>query len=97
MSMLEVRLRPAVEFVPAGVSAAAAGLILAFPEQFLLPLEVSRAAAAMLTALALLRLWQGGRVVAFRRRLRRPPDYMLRPEDIHVSDKWLFLGRGFEW
>lgn len=97
-SPFDNRLRPAVE-----IYAAIALLILAFISfyfsSFLSPLLPG--ITWVITLLCLLtaswRLYQGYRVLMYRRRIRKLPMYVLDAEKIPFSHKQLFLGRGFKW
>lgn len=94
---IETRLRPAVEFVPSAMAIAAAVALAAEPSWFLMPERMAMAAAACCAALALFRAYQGMKVLSYRANLRRLPHYMLKPDQIPVSNLRLFWGEGFEW
>lgn len=94
---IETRLRPAVEFIPAGTAAASAVLMAAYPGWFLMPEQIAFGAAAGCAMLGALRAYQGLKVLAYRANLRRLPHYMLKPDQIPVSNLRLFWGEGFEW
>ncbi len=94
---LENRLRSAVELAPAAVMTLCAAACVAAPQLFFLPPPIALGAAAGFSTLALWRAWQGAQVLRYRGHLRRMPRYVLRPEAIPVSDRRLFLGRGFTW
>ncbi|RMF20765.1 MAG: conjugative coupling factor TraD, PFGI-1 class [Deltaproteobacteria bacterium] len=95
--MIETRLRPAYEIVPACASAAGAAALALRPDAFLLPDMVAWSVAAGLGGLALWRAKAARDVLAYRTRLVRLPRYEMRSEEIPCSDENLFLGRGFEW
>lgn len=97
-SPFDNRLRPAVE-----VYAAVALLILAFISFYFSSLlsPLLPGITWVITALCLLtagwRLYQGYRVLMYRKRIRKLPMYVLDAEKIPFSNKQLFLGRGFKW
>ncbi len=92
------RLRPAVEFLPATVLTGLASALAVQPDTIapLTPGTATALAGVFLTAGAI-RAVQGARVVAYRRRLRRLPNYVLAGKQIPCSPTKLFLGRGFRW
>ena len=94
---VESLLRPAVELYSVLVAAVAAGLCSAAPWVFALNPSLGRGAAAGFLILAGIRLRQAWAVLRFRRHIRRLPRYVLGSRDIPVSQKRLFIGRGFRW
>ena len=48
-------------------------------------------------ALGTMRFYQGKKVLNYQKNLKRLPFYCLKPDNIPVSYKKLFLGQGFEW
>ena len=62
-----------------------------------IPSMTAYAGIPLLTALASYRCKQGLRIRRYRRNLSRLSFYALTPQQIPVSDKALFLGRGFKW
>ncbi|MDQ6966510.1 MAG: conjugative coupling factor TraD, PFGI-1 class, partial [Mariprofundaceae bacterium] len=94
---MESRLRPAAEFIPAMAAMASALALLANPSLFLMPEALAHTAAAVCAIMAAIRAHQGLRVLAYRANLRRLPRYVLKPDQIPVSNLKLFWGLGFEW
>jgi len=58
---------------------------------------VAYGAAVVLAALGIVRCRQAWRVLNYQRNLRRLPTYRLRADQVPVSRRKLFLGRGFRW
>lgn len=94
---VEALLRPPVELYSAIVAGAMSVLAVLAPWALMMPPGVAYAAAGALAALALWRARQAWRVLAYQRNLRRLPMYRLRASRIPVSNRKLFLGRGFRW
>lgn len=94
---LEGLLRSPLEWYSSLVSLAGAGLLCAYTTHFLLPTEVAYCSATGLLLFALLRLKQGYRVWRYQRNLKRMPTYTMTSRQLPVSQKRLFLGKGFLW
>jgi conjugative coupling factor TraD (TOL family) len=94
---VEVLLRPPVELYSATVSGIAAVLCLKAPHIFMMPQAVAYVAAACLVLLSCIRARQGFRIISYQRNLRRTRRYSIKAKQIPVSNKRLFLGRGFRW
>jgi conjugative coupling factor TraD (TOL family) len=90
-------LRPAVEFYSATVAGSAVCLCMAAPWAIALAPSVSWVTAAGFGVLALRRTAQGMKILRYRRNIRRLPRYVLASEQIPVSRRYLFLGKGFRW
>ncbi|MGB5651346.1 MAG: type IV conjugative transfer system coupling protein TraD, partial [Sedimenticolaceae bacterium] len=58
---------------------------------------IAYGAALVLALLGLMRWRQAWRVLTYQRNLRRLPTYRLRADQMPVSRRKLFLGRGFRW
>ena len=67
------------------------------PWALMMPPGVAYGAGAALTALGLVRGRQAWRVMRYQRKMRRLPTYRLRSSQIPVSQRKLFLGKGFRW
>jgi hypothetical protein len=90
------RLRPAYEFLPVIVLAASAGVLMTFaPKIYPIMPGVAVGFSWLFLLWALLRLIQGIRLLAYRRSLRRLPAWTMDAKELPVSDRRLFLGRGF--
>jgi len=62
-----------------------------------MPPGVAYTTAALLTVLGMVRGHQAWRVVRYQRNMRKLPTYSLRADQIPLSRRKLFLGRGFRW
>ena len=94
---IEALLRPAVEFNTVLVT----GLFMVFlyfaPTLIFMTPAVANTALLLLSGLFVLRLWQGIRIVRYKKNLRSLPHYAMSNRDVPVSNKVLFVGKGFEW
>jgi conjugative coupling factor TraD (SXT/TOL subfamily) len=94
---IEALLRPAVEFNTVLVT----GLFMVFlylaPALIFMTPTVANTALLLLSILFALRLWQGIRIVRYKKNLRALPHYAMSNRDVPVSNKVLFVGKGFEW
>ena len=63
----------------------------------MMPPGVAYGAAGVLALLGIVRGLQAWRVLIYQRNLRRLPTYRLRADQVPVSRRKLFLGRGFRW
>src|SRR5471030_91955 len=95
--VMESLLRPAVELYTAGAAWSATYICLTAPWAVALAPSVSWVTAAGFGVLALQRTRQGLRILRYRRNIRRLPRYELSSRQIPVSQRYLFLGRGFQW
>ena len=94
---LEGLLRPPLEWYTTLVSALSSGLLIIFPEWFVLPPAWAYPVASLFAILGLLRFRQGYRVTRYQCRLRQMPRYGLTPQNIPAPPNALFLGKGFLW
>lgn len=94
---VEVLLRPAVELYSVAACGAAAILSLTAPWSLALAPELGVGAGMAFATLGGMRLRQSLEVLRYRRQLRRLPHYVLTSREIPVSQRRLFLGRGFRW
>ncbi|MGQ3887856.1 type IV conjugative transfer system coupling protein TraD [Legionella sp. CNM-1927-20] len=94
---VENLLREPTEIYTSMTCAALAFLAFNKPHLFLLTQAMGCYAAAGLSSLCLLRGFQGLKVKRYHRRLLAMPYYALSTTQIPLSQKWLFLGRGFRW
>lgn len=95
--VMESLLRPAVELYSATVAASATCICLTAPWAVALAPSVSWVTAAGFGVLALKRTQQGLKILRYRHNIRRLPRYVLTSEQIPVSQRHLFLGKGFRW
>ena len=85
--------RKPYEWTSAFVFATAAIALLFAP----LPILSSVPIILILLALMVKRFLQGQRIYKFRKSLKTLPFYALTPDEVPLSDKALFLGKGFNW
>ena len=90
-------MRPPVELWSAVVAFATAGIAVLAPWALMMPPGVAYAAAGALALLGIIRWRQAWRVLTYQHNLRRLPIYRLRADQVPVSQRKLFLGRGFRW
>ena len=95
--VVETLLRPAVEFNSALVSLCAASICEFSPWAVALNPTIGHGAAACFMVFGYRRFKQGYRIIRFRRNILRLPDYALTSAQIPVSQRNLFLGKGFAW
>ncbi|MCV9879269.1 type IV conjugative transfer system coupling protein TraD [Brenneria izbisi] len=95
--VMESLLRPAVELYTATTAWSATYICLTAPWAVALAPSVSWVTAAGFGVLALKRTRQGLRILRYRRNIRRLPRYVMSSKQIPVSNRYLFLGRGFHW
>lgn len=95
--VMESLLRPAVELYSASVAGSATFICLTAPWAVALAPSVSWVTAAGFGVLALKRTSEGMKILRYRRNIRRLPRYVLTSEQIPVSRRHLFLGKGFQW
>jgi conjugative coupling factor TraD (TOL family) len=94
---LEALLRPPIEWMTSVVAVTAILVVLDCPMLFLLTERSSKIFAAVLSFFALYRFKQGYRVYQYQRRLKQMPTYAVTSKALLVSQKRLFLGKGFLW
>ncbi|MCP5316269.1 MAG: type IV conjugative transfer system coupling protein TraD [Chromatiaceae bacterium] len=94
---VEALLRPPVELWSSVVALATAGIAVLAPWALMMPPGVAYGAAGALALLGIVRGRQAWRVLIYQRNLRRLPTYRLRADQVPVSRRKLFLGRGFRW
>ncbi|PQA85916.1 type IV conjugative transfer system coupling protein TraD [Hyphococcus luteus] len=95
---VEALLRPPVELWSALISFCVAAVAAIAPGLTLMPPKVAYgASAAILLLVTIPRLREGWRIVTYHRHLKRLPRYALPADRIPVSNRKLFLGRGFQW
>lgn len=95
--VIESVLRPAVELNSAIAAAVSGGLCIAAPWSLALSNDVGIGMATGFAVFSIIRAQQGFRILAIRRNIRRLPYYSMTSEQIPVSNRYLFLGKGFLW
>jgi len=94
---LEALLRPPVEWYSTGVALLGGFLVALFPDIFMLPQSFAYLFSLLLCIAGLLRCKQGYRVWCYQRNLKRMSLYKITSEQLPISHKKLFLGKGFLW
>ena len=94
---LEGLLRPPVEWYSSMAGLTAAGTLVVSASHFLLSAPLAFASAAVLLLFSVIRFKQGYRVWRYQCNLKRMPVYTMSSHQLPVSQKQLFLGRGFLW
>ncbi|MBL4885687.1 MAG: type IV conjugative transfer system coupling protein TraD [Planctomycetaceae bacterium] len=94
---IEVLLRPPVELASAAVSFCAAGIVFKAPEIVMMTPSVALISGSCLVVLGCWRGRQGWKILRYQRHLKRSPRYAMSSKNIPVSQRVLFLGRGFRW
>lgn len=94
---VEVLLRPPVELCSALIAAFGAFIALDMPRVLMMTPNVATASAAVLLGISFVRGRQAFRILRYQRHLKRTPRYRLSASRIPVSQRGLFLGRGFRW
>jgi conjugative coupling factor TraD (SXT/TOL subfamily) len=94
---LEGLLRPPVEWITTLATLVAALLFVTYPSLFLLSSNIAYELACVLLLFGCYRFKQGYRVWRYQRNLKRMPTYTMSEKQLPVSDKKLFLGKGFLW
>lgn len=94
---LEGLLRPPVEWYTTAVCFSGAAMISTYTPYFLMPTSLTQASILSIVVLGCARLLQGYRVWRYQRNLKRMPVYAISSQELPVSKKWLFLGKGFLW
>jgi len=94
---LEGLLRPPVEWITTLAALVAALLFLTYPSLFLLSNKMAYSLVFTLICFGVYRFKQGYRVWRYQRQLKKMPIYTMSTTQLPVSDKKLFLGKGFLW
>lgn len=85
--------RPPYEWISSAVYCGAATVMLTLP----MPATVAYANIALFGAMTVKRSLSAMRIAKFRKNIRKLSYYALTADEIPVSDKALFLGKGFRW
>lgn len=94
---VEVLLRPAVELYTVAVCAAAAVLCVVAPWSLALSPSLGVGAALAFLVFGAVRLRDAMVILRYRRNIRRLPRYVMTSGQVPISQKRLFVGRGFRW
>ena len=79
------------------VAFATAAIAVLAPWALMMPPGIAYGAGAALTILGLVRGWQAWRVIRYQCNMRKLPTYQLQANKIPLSQRKLFLGKGFRW
>ena len=94
---IETLLRPPVEWSTTVAALSMGGIVLLSHPLMLMTSKVAYSLATGLTVLALVRFWQGWRVVRYHQGLRHHSPYRLPSSAWNPDPEGLVLGRGFRW
>ncbi len=94
---IEVLLRPPVEWWSAATSLSVGTLAATLPSMFLATPYFGFGTATLLCLFGLHRFCQGYKVVRYQHNLKKLPFYSVSADEISISHKKLFLGKGFHW
>ncbi|WP_422452164.1 type IV conjugative transfer system coupling protein TraD [Endozoicomonas sp. ALC066] len=94
---IEALLRPPVEYLSAAICTGAASISLIAPSTLMMTPSVSYGSAVLLGSLATYRFLQGRKITRYQANMRRLPVYSVTSSEIQVSNKKLYLGKGFRW
>lgn len=94
---IEALLRPPVELYSAWTAWTLAVISIYMPGVIMMTPGVAYVSAAILLFIGLRRFLQGYTIYEYRRNLVKLPYYGLKPRQIPVSNRHLFLGMGFKW
>lgn len=94
---IEALLRPPVELWSTLVAFATAAIAILAPWSLMMPPGVAYGAGGVLLLMGLVRGRQALRVLRYQRNMRRLPTYKVGSQEIPISRRKLFLGRGFRW
>jgi len=94
---IEALLRPPVELYSAMTAWMLAVVAIFMPSVIMMTQSVSYVASASLFLIGVNRFFQGYTIARYHKSLVRLPYYGLKPAQIPVSHKHLFLGIGFQW
>ena len=94
---VEALLRPPVELWSAGTATICAGIAFMEPWAFMLPPAIGTVTGGCLLVFAGYRARAGWKILRYQRNMRRLPLLYMKSDDIPVSTRKLYLGRGFRW
>lgn len=94
---LEALLRPPVEWYTTGVALIGSIFLIKFSSIFMLTKLPAYSLSMLLLTIGLLRFKQGYRVWHYQKNLNRMPVYKITYQQLPMSQKKLFLGKGFLW
>lgn len=90
-------LRPPFEWISAISIIIIVILLQFYPSHFGLPQYLQYSAISLLLLFISIRLIQGYRIIRYQMNLKCMPRYVMQSKQLPVSQKNLFIGRGFQW
>ena len=94
---LEGLLRLPVEWLTSVACALGLLLMVRFSDALLLTSPIRWGLCLGLSALGVLRFFQGYRIFRYQHHLKRLPFYAMSSNELPINNKALFLGKGFKW
>lgn len=94
---IEAIFRPASEMYSCITSLTCSAICLTAPWAVALAPTVNISVATAFAIFGIRRGFQGYKIISYKRNVKRLPYYSLNSNQIYVSHKYLFLGRGFKW
>ncbi|WP_111748818.1 type IV conjugative transfer system coupling protein TraD [Salinisphaera orenii] len=94
---IEALLRPPVELYTTGVCAACSAICVSAPWAIALAPRVSWGMAAAFAGFGAYRLRDAWIVMRYRRQMKRLPRFTIAAKNIPISQRSLWLGKGFKW
>ena len=94
---IDALLRPPVELYSATVFWGSALICVLAPWVLMMSAEIGYVMAAIMAYLGYQRTSQALRVLRYQRNIRRVPSFKLRADEVPVSQKKMYLGKGFQW
>ncbi|WP_130537703.1 type IV conjugative transfer system coupling protein TraD [Thiomicrorhabdus indica] len=94
---IEALLRPPVEFHSATAALIISLIMYKMPQILLMSQHMAYVGSAIFVLIGLARFRQGYKIYRYQKNLVRLPYYGMRPRQVPVSNRTLFLGLGFRW
>lgn len=94
---LESLLRSPVEWWSSIACFVTSVLVLNYSSAFVMNSAMSKTIAGILCVVGFVRLFQGLTVFRYQRNLKRLPFYAMSSDELPISHRKLFLGKGFKW
>lgn len=94
---IDALLRPPVELYSATVFWGSALICVLAPWALMMSLEIGYVMAAIMAWMGYQRTSQALRVLRYQHNIRRVPGFKMRPDEVPVSHKKMYLGKGFRW
>ncbi len=94
---IDALLRPPVELYSATVFWGSAVICVLAPWALMMSAEIGYVMAVIMAYMGYQRTSQALRVLRYQRNIRRVPGFKMRPDEVPVSQKKMYLGKGFRW